>query len=163
MIVRKFSEAKPYEAPNHRGYKSFRVYGAEMGGSQSLVFGISHFLPGGGAGPIAQDVAGPVDAHITEAELLEGLAKQLATSGFLEWGRGSFAKADLILDGPRLAHPDGIERRLDQGILQQTGQVGLTLLGEQLRHDDCRHDRGDRDSGWDSLHDNGIVSPFAPN
>ena len=43
MIVRKFSEAKPYEAPNHRGYKSFRVFGAEMGGSQSLVFGISHF------------------------------------------------------------------------------------------------------------------------
>ncbi len=53
MIVRKFSEAKPYEAPNHRGYKSFRVLGAEMGGSQTLVFGISHFLPGGGAGPDA--------------------------------------------------------------------------------------------------------------
>jgi len=29
------------------------VFGAEMGGSQSLVFGISHFLPGGGAGPDA--------------------------------------------------------------------------------------------------------------
>ena len=53
MIVRKFSEAKAYEAPNHRDYKSFRVYGAEMGGSQTLVFGISHFLPGGGAGPDA--------------------------------------------------------------------------------------------------------------
>jgi quercetin dioxygenase-like cupin family protein len=53
MIVRKFSEAKSYEAPNHRDYKSFRVYGAEMGGSQTLVFGISHFLPGGGAGPDA--------------------------------------------------------------------------------------------------------------
>ena len=33
MIVRKFSEAKAYEAPNHRDYKSFRVFGAEMGGS----------------------------------------------------------------------------------------------------------------------------------
>ena len=53
MIVRKFSEAKSYEAPNHRGYKSFRVFGAEMGVSQALVFGISHFLPGGGAGPDA--------------------------------------------------------------------------------------------------------------
>ena len=53
MIVRKFSEAKSYEAPNHREYKSFRVFGAEMGGSQTLVFGISHFLPGGGAGPDA--------------------------------------------------------------------------------------------------------------
>ena len=53
MIVRKFSEAKPYDAPNHRDYKSFRVFGAEMGGSQTLIFGISHFLPGGGAGPDA--------------------------------------------------------------------------------------------------------------
>ena len=53
MIVRKLSEAKSYEAPNHRDYKSLRVFGAEMGGSQTLVFGISHFLPGGGAGPDA--------------------------------------------------------------------------------------------------------------
>jgi mannose-6-phosphate isomerase-like protein (cupin superfamily) len=53
MIVRKFSEAKSYDAANHRDYKSFRVFGAEMGGSQNLVFGISHFLPGGGAGPDA--------------------------------------------------------------------------------------------------------------
>jgi len=53
MIVRKLSEAKPYEAPNHRDYKSLRVFGAEMGGSQTLIFGISHFLPGGGAGPDA--------------------------------------------------------------------------------------------------------------
>src|SRR5258707_6358410 len=53
MIVRKLSEAKSYEVPNHRDYKSFRVFGAEMGGSQMLVFGISHFLPGGGAGPDA--------------------------------------------------------------------------------------------------------------
>jgi quercetin dioxygenase-like cupin family protein len=53
MLVRKFAEAKSYDAPNHRDYKSFRVFGAEMGGSQTLVFGISHFLPGGGAGPDA--------------------------------------------------------------------------------------------------------------
>ena len=53
MIVRKFSEAKPYDAPNHRDYKSFRVFGAEMGGSQALIAGVSHFLPGGGAGPDA--------------------------------------------------------------------------------------------------------------
>ena len=53
MIVRKLSDAKAYEAPNHRDYKSLRVFGAEMGGSQTLIFGISHFLPGGGAGPDA--------------------------------------------------------------------------------------------------------------
>jgi quercetin dioxygenase-like cupin family protein len=53
MIVRKLSDAKAYEAPNHRDYKSLRVFGAEMGVSQTLIFGISHFLPGGGAGPDA--------------------------------------------------------------------------------------------------------------
>ena len=53
MLVKRFSEAKGYEAPNHRDYKSLRVFGAEMGGSQTLIFGISHFLPGGGAGPDA--------------------------------------------------------------------------------------------------------------
>ena len=53
MIVRKLNEAKPYEAPNHRKYESLRIFGAEMGGSQALVFGISHFQPGGGAGPDA--------------------------------------------------------------------------------------------------------------
>ena len=50
MIVRKFSEAKPYEAPNHRGYSSLRLFGAEAGGSKEMIVGLSHFLPGGGAG-----------------------------------------------------------------------------------------------------------------
>jgi len=53
MLVKRFKDAKPNEAPNHRHYKSLRVFGAEMGGSQTLIFGISHFLPGGGAGPDA--------------------------------------------------------------------------------------------------------------
>ena len=53
MIVRKLTEAKHYEAPNHRKYESLRIYGAEMGGSKALIFGISHFQPGGGAGPDA--------------------------------------------------------------------------------------------------------------
>ena len=53
MIIRKLSDAKAYEAPNHRKYTSLRLFGAEMGGSQALIFGISHFEPGGGAGPDA--------------------------------------------------------------------------------------------------------------
>ena len=53
MIIRKLSDAKPYEAPNHRAYSSLRLFGAEMGGTKTLVFGLSHFLPGGGAGPDA--------------------------------------------------------------------------------------------------------------
>ena len=31
----------------------FAVFGAEMGGSKALIAGVSHFLPGGGAGPDA--------------------------------------------------------------------------------------------------------------
>ena len=53
MHVKRFNEAKPYEAPNHRGYHSLRLFGAEAGGTQTLVTGVSHFLPGGGAGPDA--------------------------------------------------------------------------------------------------------------
>ena len=51
MIVRRFADAKPYEAPNHRGYSSLRLFGAEAGGSKEMIVGLSHFLPGGGAGP----------------------------------------------------------------------------------------------------------------
>jgi len=53
MIKRAFSEAKEYVAPNHRACSTMRLFGAEMGGSQGLIVGVSHFLPGGGAGPDA--------------------------------------------------------------------------------------------------------------
>ncbi|MFL5030717.1 MAG: cupin domain-containing protein [Xanthobacteraceae bacterium] len=53
MLVKRFKEAKPYEAPNHRNYSSLRLFGAEAGGPQQFVMGLSHFLPGGGAGPDA--------------------------------------------------------------------------------------------------------------
>jgi quercetin dioxygenase-like cupin family protein len=53
MQVKRFAEAKPYEAPNHRAYSSLRLFGAEAGGPKQFVVGLSHFLPGGGAGPDA--------------------------------------------------------------------------------------------------------------
>ena len=53
MQVKRFADAKPYEAPNHRGCLPLRLFGAEAGGTQTLIVGISHFLPGGGAGPDA--------------------------------------------------------------------------------------------------------------
>jgi mannose-6-phosphate isomerase-like protein (cupin superfamily) len=53
MLVKRFADAKPYEAPNHRNYSSLRLFGAEAGGPKQFVVGLSHFLPGGGAGPDA--------------------------------------------------------------------------------------------------------------
>ena len=53
MIVKKLSEAKEYVAPNHRACSTLRLFGAEAGGSKALIAGVSHFLPGGGAGPDA--------------------------------------------------------------------------------------------------------------
>ena len=53
MPVKRFADAKPYDAPNHRGCHPLRLFGAEAGGTQSLIVGLSHFLPGGGAGPDA--------------------------------------------------------------------------------------------------------------
>jgi quercetin dioxygenase-like cupin family protein len=51
MEVKRFADAKPYEVPNHRAYTSVRLFGAEAGGPKEFVVGLSHFLPGGGAGP----------------------------------------------------------------------------------------------------------------
>jgi quercetin dioxygenase-like cupin family protein len=53
MLVKRFSEAKSYEAPNHRNYSSLRLFGADAGGPKQFLMGLSHFLPGGGAGPDA--------------------------------------------------------------------------------------------------------------
>ena len=53
MQVKHFADAKTYEAPNHRACSTLRLFGAEAGGTKNLIVGVSHFLPGGGAGPDA--------------------------------------------------------------------------------------------------------------
>ena len=53
MQVKRFSDVKQYSAPNHRACSTLRLFGAEAGGTKSLVVGMTHFLPGGGAGPDA--------------------------------------------------------------------------------------------------------------
>jgi quercetin dioxygenase-like cupin family protein len=51
MRVKKFEDAKPYEAPNHYGMKALRLQGFEEAGPTNFWVGLSHILPGGGAGP----------------------------------------------------------------------------------------------------------------
>jgi quercetin dioxygenase-like cupin family protein len=53
MKVTRFEDARPYVAPNHFEMRSLRLQGFEEGGPQSFWTGLSHFLPGGGAGPDA--------------------------------------------------------------------------------------------------------------
>ena len=53
MQAKHLSDAKPYDAPNHRGYSSLRLFGLDAGGPKQFTVGVSHFLPGGGAGPDA--------------------------------------------------------------------------------------------------------------
>src|SRR5262249_47581817 len=37
MLVKRFSEAKSYEAPNHRHYSSLRLFGADAGGPKQFL------------------------------------------------------------------------------------------------------------------------------
>jgi uncharacterized cupin superfamily protein len=53
MHVKRFADAKPYEAPNHRGVVGLRLQGFEAGGPTNQWVGYSLYLPGGGAGPDA--------------------------------------------------------------------------------------------------------------
>ncbi|MEI8157127.1 MAG: cupin domain-containing protein [Burkholderiales bacterium] len=51
MKVKRFEDAQPYVAPNHYEMRSLRLQGFEDGGPEKFWTGLSHFLPGGGAGP----------------------------------------------------------------------------------------------------------------
>ena len=51
MKVTRFADAQAYVAPNHYEMRSLRLQGFEPGGPQTFWTGLSHFLPGGGAGP----------------------------------------------------------------------------------------------------------------
>ena len=53
MLFKKFQDAKPYEAPNHYDMRALRLQGFEPGGPTNFWVGLSHILPGGGAGPDA--------------------------------------------------------------------------------------------------------------
>ena len=56
MKVNKFNEASSYIAANHEGSISLRLQGHEAGGSKNHWIGLSHYLPGGRAGPDSSPV-----------------------------------------------------------------------------------------------------------
>ena len=51
MHLKRFEDAQPYDAPNHRGVVGLRLQGFEPNGPTNQWIGLSQFLPGGGAGP----------------------------------------------------------------------------------------------------------------
>jgi quercetin dioxygenase-like cupin family protein len=53
MHIQPLSVARAYEAPNHFDCRSLRLAGFSTEGPKSFWLGLSHFLPGGGAGPDA--------------------------------------------------------------------------------------------------------------
>ncbi len=57
LHVKRYADAKPYEAANHWDVKGLRLQGFEPGAPEKFWVGLSHFLPGGGAGPDS----GPVE------------------------------------------------------------------------------------------------------
>ena len=51
MHVKRFADAKPYDAPNHRGVVGLRLQGFEPGARPINGSASRNYLPGGGAGP----------------------------------------------------------------------------------------------------------------
>src|SRR5258706_14219852 len=76
MEVKRFAEAKTYAAPNHRNYASLRLFGLDAGGPKQFVVGLSHFLPGGGAGP---DASPPGKEHVVLSGGVTGVPGGKAT------------------------------------------------------------------------------------
>ena len=79
MKVTRFADAKPYTAPHHFDMRALRLQGFEPGGPEKFWTGLSHFLPGGGAGPDASPLekvyvvlAGELTVKTTDQELVLG-------------------------------------------------------------------------------------------
>lgn len=53
MKVTRFADAKAYTVPHHYDMRALRLQGWDPAGPKTFWTGVSHFLPGGGAGPDA--------------------------------------------------------------------------------------------------------------
>lgn len=79
MKVTRFSEAKAYTVPHHYDMRALRLQGWDPDGPKTFWTGVSHFLPGGGAGPDASPLekvyvvlAGTVTIISAENEVVLG-------------------------------------------------------------------------------------------
>lgn len=50
MEITRFNDAQRYDAPKHYDMRALRLQGFDASGSKFAWTGLSHFLPGGGAG-----------------------------------------------------------------------------------------------------------------
>jgi mannose-6-phosphate isomerase-like protein (cupin superfamily) len=80
MIVTRFAEARPYDAPGHDGVAALRLQGAEASDVEHFTVALSHILPGGGAEHAASPlervyvvVAGEATVVTDEQEVTLGL------------------------------------------------------------------------------------------
>ena len=53
MHIKRFQSTEPYQAPNHFDCTALRLAGFTPDGPRNFWIGLSHFLPGGRAGPDA--------------------------------------------------------------------------------------------------------------
>ncbi len=53
LNIKRLAQAPRYDAPNHFDVRAIRLQGLDAGGAEKVWVGLSHFLPGGGAGPDA--------------------------------------------------------------------------------------------------------------
>jgi mannose-6-phosphate isomerase-like protein (cupin superfamily) len=79
MKLTRFGEARAYEAPHHKDVRSLRLQGFAQGGPENFWVGLSHILPGGGAGPDSSDaekvyvvLAGAVRVRTASEEVVLG-------------------------------------------------------------------------------------------
>lgn len=78
---------------------------------------------GGGAWAHSDHIAGSIDVHVLEAQLLEQALQFLRTRRLMERRRGDLTNPDLLVDKMRFIPLSGVQRFFDVRILHQTGRV----------------------------------------
>jgi glyoxylate utilization-related uncharacterized protein len=80
----KLSEVKTYAAPGHSNMVAMRLSGKDETGAQKFWVGLSHFLPGGGAGYAYEDSPTEKFYFVLSGELTIKTKKEEITLGPLD-------------------------------------------------------------------------------